>query len=492
MAISLLSFPISSAEIRLPISFIPETLVPTNLKQVDSNRVAALITESLFKVRDKFQLSPIIASSYTWENNQKTINLKIRKSRFSDGSYVTSKQIIHSLKNCIKYAKKSARLNILNILGYKQFINTGKNLKGLREAGTNTIQIELVKKGPLLLDDLSHTGCAIIKPSINGSWDLLKGAIGTGPYMLKSVSNSDIVLKLNPFHEASEIPQNVRFINSQTANKAKEKMDLIFDLRGNENPGPEYISYNISLPMYWQMSLNNEKNIFKNRLVRKAVTLGLNFKKIRKFFNWEESRMQSGLFPFGMRGFKSRKLNSGLNDLNKSKKLLKKAGYTKKNPLTLRLLLSRRGGKLENTQIWSDAFNNPYIKINPILLSHKEVIKEKKKGNYDLIFHGKSPGSIEPHMLLASYLRDSIFNTSRVRDGKCDHYITNAISEFNLKKRWQAYEQAQDCILNGFYVIPLATLNSGKVYINNKWELPGRNPYFLNPYRIYDWRKKRK
>ena len=470
----------------LPLRAIPENLKVNRLIQVDQVRVARLLSSSLFQIGKNLQLEGKLAKSSYWDKQRKKLHIQLGSATFSDGFQLDADSVISSLSRCIKFGSKNTTSAFTKIKGYQDFIS-GKShtLRGLLKEGKNKIAIQTTLFAPLMKENLSSVACSITKPLKKDSHDLLDGAIGVGPYTIANKSKIAIVLK----KRFGQGPKNVKFVPTNhygNFDKLKDNANLILVNSKIENQRG-FNSHKNSRLAYWQLSFNNESKPFSNIELRRAISLGLNHKQLALDMEWEKTNLQKGLFPLGMRGFQAR--NASERNLEKANKILTKSGYSPQKPLKFSLLLSKKKGSEKFLSTWKIAFQGLFVEPSIELIDHKELIKRRGKGEFDLLFHGKDAGSHDPHILLASYLSNSHFNTPRIKNKKCDELIILSLETYEKSERWSYYQKTEQCLLSTYFIIPLATLNSGYALVKKPWKISQKNQYRLNPYDVSNWVK---
>ncbi len=489
-AVVLSSLTVAHAETvaNLPLKAIPTQLPVDRLIQVDESYVAEQIAEGLFDMGEGFQLHPVLAENVSWENGGKILRIKIRSVSFSDNTPVTATEVISSLQSCIKAAESALSVSLQDIVGYSDFAS-GKTpaLAGLKRVSDMEIEIQTVAPSPLLADNLAFSNCFIVKPSKTGSIDLLAGAIATGPYTVKSVAPDSLVLTKRANHyRAKDIADKIVF-------KATDKYGDFQSLKswanvilaeGDQGEDPAFNRSEYSELGTYQLVLNNSKTPFNKLDVRRAVAKALDIEALSLGMSWQPDRLQAGLFPFGMRGFKQRTL---VRDINGAKALLAQAGFTTKNPLKFSIVMSKSKNTEQEAKLWPKVFSKLPIQVRVELLEQKDLIERRNAGSFDALRIIKSPGSVDGHRLLASYLSNSKFNTPRSKIQRCDSLIRQALKVSVLDERYKIYEQADSCLMANVTLIPLSSVQQGYAYIKKPWKLKRKNRYYLKPYDVSEW-----
>lgn len=477
---------IAENKVQLPLKAIPDHLKTDRLIQVDQFRVVALLADSLFEVGKKLQVVGKLAKTSYWDKSRKKLHIELGDVTFSDGSVLDSKSVVNSISACVKSSERNTTSAFTKIKGYKDFIpGKSKSLRGLKILSEKKLSIEVDSFAPLLKENLSSTACSIVKSIKNNSNDLLNGAIGTGPYTLKERSKGHIHL----VHRYGKGPKSVLFLptdNYGDFQKMKGSFNLIL-VDSNVGDTPGYNKHKNSRLGNWQFSFNNQSPPFNKLELRKAISLGIDYEILLKTFNWEKERLQKGLFPFGMRGFQKRELED--RNLNESIKIFKTFGYTKKKPLIFTLLLSKRKNIESKIKLLERAFSEMPVKVSVKLVAQRDLIKLRNRGKFDILFHGKASGSHDPHIILSSYMSASRFNTPRVKNLKCDELIKKSLQTYDRPLRWSYYKEAENCLLQTYFIVPLATVNGGYALVKKPWRIARKNQYLLYPYFVNEWVK---
>lgn len=494
LIISLISIISSQASttVRLPLKAVPESLDIDNLIQVDQSRVAKILADTLFEIGDNFELIPKLAQSVSWSKDKLTLSIKLKNLRFSDGTTLDSGVVAKSLNDCLRGSVKNNLLAFHQIKGFSKFkVNTKKSIEGIKVKSKAEIEIKFTQKAPLIFDNLSQQACSIVKYT-EGNRDLLRGAFGLGPYKIKAFNKNEIVLSKNKdyylFSESS--PDEVVFRSIEKFGDFKlseNQFDLILT-ENQQDYSKAFQSYQFSNLSFYNLTFNTQHPNLKDKEIRKAISLGIEFSDLQKNLNWDASRMQSGLFPFGMRGFKKR--NFSEKDITEAIKILNKHNYTKKNPLSLHILMGESSVSDLESKLWQTLFKRVPITVQVEVVNNKELMKRREKSDYQILRIGKVPGSLDPHLLLASYISTSKFNTARSKLPACDKLIQSSFDVDDINERFLAYSKAEKCLLDNFILVPLASSPSGQVHVRKPWRLQRTNQYLLYPYSVNEWLSK--
>lgn len=480
-----------SPVIRLPIKAIPKTLDNTNYVHVDQFRIGALLTDSLFEFGENLQLDPKLAKSIEWDKSRSRFLIELRDVSFANGKPIHAKDVISSITRCIRTSKKDITDSFSKIVGYDDFVEgKRKTPEGLKALSAHRLAIYLNEPSPLIVENLAMLSCAIVLPNAKGSTNLFAGALGSGPYTIDKINKSVIRLKKRAnYYGISSGPNTIEFLatnNFGNLKALKDKMDLI--VLDEEAPEVEgYNRFRYSRMGNWQLSFNNSKAPFNQKNLRLAVAKAIDYKLLSESMGWLPSRMQAGIFPFGMAGFVPRDLEK--RELSEANRILKSLGYSRSNPFRFTLILSTRNGAKKEAEIWRKVFAGSYIDVTVQLLEHKELIERRRSGDFQVMRNGKAPGSIDAHLLLASYLAGSRFNTPRVNLPKCESKIRLALNTVEREQRRKRYVDAETCLMAEQVIVPLASLNPGWALLKKPWKIRRTNQYLLYPYYANEWRR---
>ena len=469
--------------VQIELAQLPIELDVRKVRTVNESRLINLLGVKLFDLDDRVSFSPSLASKFYWKDSGKKLFIELKENvHFSDSSSVSVHDVISSLVRCIVSSDKTLKSLFKNLTNYEGLIKTKDHSKTIVQHNKSTIQINLERKSPLILEGLSHSSCSILKN--NTGINLLKGAVSSGPYIVSKVDSSSLVLIKNKFFKRRDQRPNKIIFESKMS---KNKSDLIIKTTKEKISG--YRRYPYHFLGSWYLSLNTQSPNLKNIKLRKVLFELFDKREFLSHLGWPLNLAQKKLIPFGMRGFLVDNLNLKNKKNKQLNKVLRDLGYSKTNKLSLNLLLLRRESFLIDREIWSTSFPSELIKLNVEELEYSNYIKKKNKYDYDLVFHGKSPGSIEPHVLLGSYHSNSIYNTSNIIVKTCDDLISSSIKESDLELRYKKYRDAENCVLSLFPVIPIASVKKKYLYIRKPWKLLRRNMFLLYPYKLEEWIK---
>ena len=168
----------------------PKNLNPTEAYSLGSERVMALINETLFRTSPQVKTEPWLAQSAKATNGEKTWRITLRPNvKFSDGKVLTSGDVVFS----IEVLRKSP-----------SFATLFEPIVSVREDGARALVIETKTPMPSLVGDLSFPQAGIVPKNFGGvtAKVFTNQPIGTGPFKLEGpwVPGKPVHLHKNPLY----------------------------------------------------------------------------------------------------------------------------------------------------------------------------------------------------------------------------------------------------------------------------------------------------
>jgi peptide/nickel transport system substrate-binding protein len=147
-----------------------------------------LIYDTLVTYNDKLQLTPDLATSWSFSNGGKTITFQLRKNvSFTDGTTFTSANVVASL-NRVKDPKTADAAS--------SFI---ASVTKIVPDGTYAVKLLLSHPDASVLNGLTSLNLAMLSTKSITAGTLSKTPVGTGPYQFESwVPNNSFTVKANP------------------------------------------------------------------------------------------------------------------------------------------------------------------------------------------------------------------------------------------------------------------------------------------------------
>lgn len=472
----------------LPVKAIPSALPVDRLVQVSDSHIADLVAEGLFGVTEGVQNSPHLALRAAWVESGRLLRIELRRATYSDGTPVTPASVIAALERCMLSLEHEVTFALREVDGYQEFkARRAEHVRGMREAFGNSIEVRTVRPAPLLINDLSDANCRILKPGPSGTIDLLQGAVGTGPYVLTGREATEVTLtRRENYYGRNRGPEHVVFRQTNHMGDFSKLRDWSSLIVTEADPG-ETAAFNkfefAELGTY-QLIPNHSRPPFNKLAVRQALEAAIDFDRLARGMNWSRDRLQAGIFPFGMRGFRKRER---LRDLDRAIQLLAREGYTDANPLKFTITISKSAISEREVRVWPSVFEGAPIEARVELLPHAELVKKRNAAEFEALRIIKYPGRSEAQRLLAAYLSTSKWNTPRAQLPECDKLISRVLQTGDAEQRQRIYLLANDCLMLNALLVPLSSIQPGVVLVRKPWRLNRSNPYLLYPYLVSDW-----
>ena len=437
------------------------------------------IYENLVHINQDATFSPMLAKSWSISADGLVYTFNLLKGvKFHDGSDFTSADVKYTFEGNAAENSKNKRK--------KRFVN----MANIETPGDHTVRITLKAARPMFLFQMGES-TAVIVDEKSAATNATK-PIGTGPFKFVSwVKGDSVVMEKNPnYRDASSVKlQKVkfRFINDQAAQIAammSGDLDLIPFSRAAQSLGPLKADPNFAVTFGTTegetiLSTNNKHPALSKLKVRQAIAHAIDRKEII------DGAMFGAGTPIGSHFAPHNPDYLDLTgtyplDRNKSKMLLKEAGY--QNGLALSLKLPPTGYARDGGQIVAQQLNKAGFKITienvewPVWL--KQVYKQK---TYDLSI----VSHVEP-MDIGIYARPGYYfqyDNKEFRDimSKADGARDPAMRSKYLKMAQK--KLAMDAV-NG-YLFQLAKTTVRNKNLVGVWT---SSPMFVNDMRVVYWK----
>ena len=316
------------------------SLEPTNL-DISGTAGAAIpqvllnnVYEGLLRVQNDGKIVGALAKTYTTSADGKTFTFNLASAKFHDGSAVTAKDVVWSFNRVLDPASTAVLLE-----QKKQFAN----ISTVKATNPSTVVITLKDRDNDFIFNLTQRGGIVLK---TGTTDLATKANGTGPFKFKTWNRgSSITLVRNDSYYGAKptIKTAVfRYITDATALSnamLSGQIDIMSTVQAPELLGvfkakKNLTVYSGSTNCEVTLGMNNARAPFNNKLVRQAVRQAINKKNLIKTA-WSGYGLEIGSFVPPTDPWYEDLSTLYPYDVNKSKALLKSAGYA--NGLTINL-----------------------------------------------------------------------------------------------------------------------------------------------------------
>ncbi len=493
----------------------PERLIPIKIKSPQTFPVSMQIFQGLFDLNEQGEVIPCIVESWETKDN-KTWLFHIRKGVFFHQSAifengtreVTAKDVLHSLTRFCSADSYNAFLLTDSVKGAADF-NQGRenHVTGLRLIDKYSLQVDLIRPECFFINRLSTALLSVFPVEADRREYAEKIgfsiAVGTGPYMLESRTESEIILKKNAnYWDKNNQPQLDKIVfrvikNDQTrfVNLQRGKIDLMvlpnclfaeaFNKDGTlkmslqkkfqAKPCPTFNTHLIGV---------NNKSIADINL-RRAMFWGTNRKEMISAILYGYAEETGGPVSPGINGYLP-PFDEKLYDPEKAKAFLIKSAY-KGEPLEL--LVHDIGNSEQIGQIFQSQMADIGIKIVLKKLDFGSVINRMIKGECQLfsMFAEFVFSSPEPILI-------NLFSSTKIPVPNIFHFSNHSVDEmlnslYEMKNEKDSVKYCSQIESKAMKDAPSIFLYR-QIYVvlypqNMKGlEVSGNNHYFLEKIRI--------
>ncbi len=320
-------------------SFVVKSLDPGQVYEETGNVTVHALYDTLvtFDGSDISKPVPDLAKSFTRSSDGKTFTFTLRSDAvFSDGSSVTSADVVFSLKR------------LQNLKGSPAAIVTGLSFSA---PDPKTVVVTSATVNPDVPTILAEPYAAVIEKKValaHGGTDapdasktdtlssyLDKTSAGSGPYVLSSFdASSQIVLTANPKYWGPApafsrvVFQNMDVQNQKLTMSKQPKNQIALDLTGDALTGlPSQLQVSGSADTYYQLRLDADPSVSKvtsNRDYVNALQAAIDYQGLAKLFG-PSGQPAAGVVPSAYAGALPQSAAQTQN-LSKAKQLLARSG----------------------------------------------------------------------------------------------------------------------------------------------------------------------
>ncbi|WP_297427584.1 peptide-binding protein [Clostridium sp.] len=437
------------------------------------NNVNNLVYSPLILLDENNEFEPGLAEKYEFSDDKLTLTFHLRKDvKWHDGEDFTADDVAFTFTSIADPKYKGPRFNEISKVVGAQDYHDGKadSVSGIKVIDKNTLSFTYTKTYAPALSNFSQRGILPkhIWSKVNiEEWDkqsdLLNKPIGTGPFKLTDFKPDQYVELAKNDNYFGGAPKINKFIfkvtNTETelSELAKGDLDVVElsstkeeDLKMLKDAGikiEEKPSAN-----YQFMTMNSNREFFKDKKVRQAITYAINRKGIVESLLGEHGQVINA--PLSLAGWAYPE--SGLNtyDYNpsKAKELLKEAGWSDNNGILEKDakkfevdLMVPTGNKIreQSAPIIQQNLKDVGIKVNIGTMDVASAMaKTKGEGDYDMGLLGFTlevdPGDADRYWS-SSIANGSQFNFSNFINSQSDELIEKAATTIDRNERKEIY-----------------------------------------------------
>lgn len=296
-----------------------DSLNPFKATEEVNKSISTLLYDSLFAVDNSFKAVPLVAESFKADGTK--LNVKLKAVKFSDGSALTSNDVVYSFNA----AKKSDN--------YSTYL---ANISGAFADGDNSVTFSLSRKNPY---EAANLFFPIIKKGSDtdekSSDDYSKSIpVGSGRYTITQQGDSKVLVYnkdrlggyqpvylkvgLKDVAEISSMPNMLTLgqIDYYNDNLTRGKFDRYSGTAAKKN-----------MSNFVFLGVNDDETILSDSRVRRAIALLLEREDLAEISYAGFAEATSTPFPAGFYGLKGCTLPTLKTDKEAAVELLKQAGY---------------------------------------------------------------------------------------------------------------------------------------------------------------------
>lgn len=483
------------------------------------NNVNSLVYSPLILLDENNEYQPGLAEKYEFSDDKLTLTFNLRKDvKWHDGEEFTADDVAFTFTSIADPKYTGSRFNEISKIVGAQDYHDGKSdsISGIKVIDTNTISFTYTEVYAPALSNFSQRG--IIPKHIwskvdIADWenqsDLLNKPIGTGPFKLTDFKADQYVELAKNDSYFGGTPKIDKFIfkvtNTETelSELAKGDIDVVTLSSIKEEELKELKDAGIKIEEkpsanYQFMTMNSNREFFKDKKVRQAITYAINRKGMVTSLLEDHGQVVNAPLSLAGWAYPESGLNNYEYNVEKAKELLKDAGWNENNGV-----LEKDGKKFEvelvvPTGNKSREQSAPIIQQNlkdigiTVNISTMDVAsamaKTKGEGDYDMALLGFTlevdPGDADRYWS-SSIANGSQFNFSNFINSKSDELIDKATKTVDRDERKQIYAEWAQLINEEAPYVFLYSQNDVRAY-NPKLEGYKYSAYSVFP-NIQNW-----
>lgn len=395
------------------------------------------VGETLFRFTDSMEAEPWLAVGYE-QLDDYTIRIDLRDDVvYSSGRKMDGESVKECLKHLIQVHERAAEdLKITDITSKDQ-----------------SVTIKSSEKMPVLIHYLSDPYGAIIDMNVENDNENI--VCGTGPYVVETVNQSEVVLQRNENYWGNEV-----LLEQVVVKSIQDGETLTMAMQNGEIDAAQGLSY-ASLSLFQEnenfkisdaetsrtvfLQLNMASELLQDDNIRKALALSLNKQEFTDVLLKGNGEAAKGPFSADVT-FGDDQITAVEYDKDEAKRLLKESGwedlnqdgYVEKegNKLTLKYVTYESRQELP---LLAEYYQNELREIGIELLiettpNYEEVIKS---GNFDL-FAGtfvSAPTGDPQYFFTTHCMQDSVKNRGQYYNESLEQMKDQLSEEFDLNER---------------------------------------------------------
>lgn len=461
----------------------PQTLDP----QIATGVPASMILRDLFEtlmIEVQGKITYGQAESYEVSKDKLIYTFKLKKGlRWSNGDKLVAGDFEYAFKRGVDPDTASGYAWYFEITGIKNAkdIIAGKmspDMLGVKATDDRTLVFTLAQPTPYFVESLAHVTMSPVNKKVvekyGTAWTKPANMVSNGPYKMREwIVNEKIVLVRNKYYwnNKTTVINQVTFLpipkESVELNRFKAgEIDITSNLPNDQFKAlkrdiPNQVRILPRLGTYYYY-LNMRRKPFDNKNVRLALSYAIDRDIITKKVLGTGEKPAYGFAPDNIAGFKPDVPAYGKwSQKERNKKalaLMKKAGFTKNNPLELELLYNtseaHKKVAIAISSMWKVALEGA-VKVNLKNQEWKIYLDEKKAGNFDVSRAGWIGDYNEASTMLDLLTEGHSYNNSDYKSALYNEYMQSAKKSKTVQQRNNYYKKADALIAKDMPIIPI-------------------------------------
>lgn len=433
--------------LRVALSDDATSLDPDDFNDDYSENMMIQVYDTLIEKKEDGSLMNSLAESVE-NSDPQSYKITLREGvKFSNGEDLTVDDVIFSLTRAANSAKYS-------------YIFGNIDLDSFQVEG-NQLSFHLKEPDASFMEALSHPGASILSKAYveDQSHDLSTQPMGTGAFKLDSwTKNSEAIFSVNE-HYWGEKPAidriEMRVIPESSLRLTELEsggVDLAYKIAPNDKAK---IEENEDLQLFSTMDnsthfigFNESKPPFDNKLVREAITYGVDMKTIFDSVYMGSGSLASSPINPNFKYSLAGELEPIAQDVEKAKQLLQEAGVEEGTTLTI--YLNDNQQRVDVATMMQAQLKELGIDLQIQKLEWGAMIEALKNKEHNMFIMSWTPSVVDAHYELAQP-----FSSSNKGEGpnymffgndRMDQLIDEGISTIDEQKRAEIYGEAQRLI----------------------------------------------
>ncbi len=325
----------------------PGTLDPARINDAGDVQLLLQVYAGLTRLDEQGNPYPSLASSWDVSADGMTYTFHIRDGlRFSDGSPLDANDIRRSWLRLLDPAVKATAPDVLNVIAGatdRMAGRIGEDGVGVTAPDAHTLVVKL-RHPAGYFPAITATPATFVVPrgaTASGDWQSASHFVGSGPYTIKGLTGTTLVLTANPDYAGAQPPiGEVDWITSIDGDPVTAYSNKTLDLTQVAGSDATWIAYDRDLgPALHQaaalsvqyLGFDTTRAPFDDARVRRAFALALDKSRLVSLADGSSAQVANSIVPPALQpaGFPA---DAG-QDVAQAKTLLADAGYA--DPATL-------------------------------------------------------------------------------------------------------------------------------------------------------------